>query len=107
MGHQMKDIGKVKLKENRKVLSQSAEEKNEKAVEKIKFEEERLKKLAEEMKKMEEDTPKLISKPPSQKQSKPPKLVCEKVPVLKESSKPVSVVTVDSNSFMPKKNRKS
>merc|ERR1719244_1931213 len=31
------------------------------------------------MKKMEEDTPKLISKPPSQKQSKPPKPVCEKV----------------------------
>jgi len=104
---QEKEIGKFKLKEKKKILSHSAEGKSENAVEKIGFEEERLKRLAEEMKKMEEDLPKLVSKPPSQTQSKPPKPVCEKIPVLKESSKPASVVTVDSNSFMPKKNRKS
>merc|ERR1711872_454261 len=68
---------------------------------------ERLKKLAEEMKKMEEETPKLASKPPTQI---PPKPISEKVPHLKESvknNKAATVVTVDSNSFMPKKNKKS
>merc|ERR1711892_779503 len=76
------------------------------------LEEEKMKKLSEEMQKMEEAAPRIESKPPAQKQYKLPKPVSEKVPILKENqsvktSKPATVVTVDSNSFMPKKNTKS
>jgi len=88
------------------------ETKLEKSMDTMRVEEEKLKKLSEEMKKMEEAAPRIESKPPTQKQYKLPKPVSEKVPILKETqtvknSKPATVVTVDSNSFMPKKNTKS
>ena len=61
---------------------------------------------------MEEEKPKIEIKPPTQPKLKVPKPVSEKVPIFKESqsvksSKASTVVTVDSNSFMPKKNTKS
>jgi len=86
-------------------------------------EEEKLKRLAVTMKAMEEETenPRIENKPPKHTETKfkVPKPVSEKVPNLKESQDvrsnigtsladwPSKVVTVDSNSFMPQKNRKS
>merc|ERR1711874_888470 len=75
----------------------------------IQIEEDRLRKLTEEMKRMEEEHPKVKSKPPT---IKPPKPISEKALIQKEShvlknNKAATVMTVDSNSFMPKKNKKS
>merc|ERR1719154_495094 len=89
----------------------------------MKLQEEKLKKLAEKMKNLDEESEitRMVTKPPTHNQIKTrvPKPVSEKVPLLKESQSVKSVkvsndndwtpkvVTVDSSSFMPQKNKKS